>query len=319
MPEYRDYSTAKDRQARAFRRSVRRTVTFALLICMILSVSWVITYIIEAPQKKAQAQSLAAAEALKKEQQAQEEAAKYGPVYGPDASALMAQPEAITPQQIALGENGRVDMKYFEDALFIGDSITQGLNEYASGIKNTKYAAYRGIGPKNMLDGTTKDANGQDVTYFDVFKAAAPKKIYIMLGTNSLNSNISDDAFIKYYGDLLDKLKQEMGEVSVFYVQSILPVTAKISQDERYAPSHIDQLNKRIADLAYARGMSYLDLNTAMRDDTGNLNESYAAPEGIHLNGSGYAVWTEYLITHTKHHKDNPYIIGSPFYVAPAQ
>lgn len=319
MPEYKDYSTAKDRQARAFKRSARRTITFALLVCMILSVSWVITYVIEAPQKKAQAQSLAAAEALKAEQQAQKEAANFGPIYGPDADALMEQPEKVTVQKIAIGENGRVDMKYFEDALFIGDSITQGLNEYASGIKNTKYAAYRGIGPKNLFDGSTKDANGHDVTYFDIFKAAAPKKIYIMLGTNSLNSSITDDAFIKYYGDLLDKLKQEMGEISVFYVQSILPVTAKISQDERYAPSRIDQLNIRIANLAYGRGMAYIDLNSAMRDETGNLTESYAAPEGIHLNGSGYAVWTEYLITHTKHNKDNPYIIGSPFYVAPTQ
>lgn len=319
MPEYKDYSTKNDRKNRAFIRSARRSITFAILICMILSVSYVITIVIEAPQKRAEAQKIATAEALKKEQQAQEEAAKFGPIYGPESSAMITPPTSITPQQIALGENGRVDMNYFEDALFIGDSITQGLNEYASGIKKTNYAAYRGIGPKTMLDGSIKDANGQSVTYFDVFKAVQPKKIYIMLGTNSLNSNITDDAFIKYYGDLLDKLKLELGTVSTFYVQSILPVTARIATDDRYAPTRIDELNRRIALLAYEREMSYIDLNSVMRDDTGNLNESYAAPEGIHLNGAGYATWTEYLITHTKHSKDNPYIMGSPFYVAAAQ
>ena len=68
---------------------------------------------------------------------------RLGPVQQTDAS--YTQPSASL---VALPEAGRVDMSYFDDALFIGDSLTRGFQEYSSGIPNAKYAAYLGAGPK---------------------------------------------------------------------------------------------------------------------------------------------------------------------------
>lgn len=315
MPNYREYNK-RDRKMRSFMRSVKRGITLAVAVLMILGISWVITYVIEAPQKIATAKSISASIAAKQEEENRLNAEKFGPAFGPAKPEEGAPLNVITAKNINLPQNGRVEMSYFADTLFVGDSITQGLNEYASGIKEAKYAAYRGVGPKQLLDGVYKNSDGTQVSYFDDIKNANAGKIYIMLGINSINSGTTDEAFIKYYGDLLDKMMLECAPQTAIYVQSITPVSAQTAQDERYSQTHIDALNEQIAKLAFSRGLNYLDVNAVLKGEDGNLNADYTAPDGLHLNGAGYGVWKEYLITHTKHSKTNPYVMGSPFILA---
>ncbi len=58
-------------------------------------------------------------------------------------------------------------MSYFDDALFIGDSLTWGFQEYSSGIPNAKYAAYLGAGPKQFMEGLVENISGQQVAAID--------------------------------------------------------------------------------------------------------------------------------------------------------
>ena len=108
---------------------------FACVAVVILSLSWVITTLIELPAKHAAASSLAALSASQAASSqadgsvAQTGEAVLGPVQQTDAS--YTQPSASL---VALPEAGRVDMSYFDDALFIGDSLTRGFQEYSSGI-----------------------------------------------------------------------------------------------------------------------------------------------------------------------------------------
>ena len=54
--------------------------------------------------------------------------------------------------------------------------------------------------------------------------AARPKKLYILLGTNTLTTLGASDRFLAYYGQMLDMLREALGEDCVIYVQSIPPV-----------------------------------------------------------------------------------------------
>ncbi len=285
---------------------------FASAAVVILGLAWVITTLIELPAKRAEAASLAAQSAAEAASAAGtvQPGASIGPVQSADA--------AYTPPSaalLALPESGRVDMAYFDDALFIGDSLTRGFQEYASGIPNAHYAAYIGVGPRQFMEGLVQNRSGEQVAAIDEILAAAPKKVYLLLGTNSM-ATLSDEAFLKYYGDFLDYLLPQLPADTVYYLQAIPPVTAaKMEADENFSVERIRGLNERLALLAYQKGLQFLDLFSALADETGALRADIASGE-IHLNDSGYSLWREFLVTHTVYRKDNPYLPGSPYYVA---
>lgn len=124
LPGGRHYA-AKPRKRR---RAPGGGMFFACVAVVILSLSWVITTLIELPAKRAAAGSLAALSASQAASSqadgsvAQTGEAVLGPVQQTDAS--YTQPPASL---VALPEAGRVDMSYFDDALFVGDSLTPGL------------------------------------------------------------------------------------------------------------------------------------------------------------------------------------------------
>ena len=295
---------------------------FACAFAVILLLSGVITAVIEAPGMLAAAGSTSAADSAAQSggqaasdgQNGEAAGAQLGPVR---QDTLVMQP--ITAALMAQPANGRVDMSYFDDALFVGDSLTQGFLTYtANGFENASFAAYIGASPRTFINGTAQNAAGETVRPMDEILAANAKKVYILLGTNALETS-TDEAFLKYYGDFLDLLLEQLPAGTVFYLQSIPPASAeKTAADEKFALSRIQSVNDGIARLAYSRGMHYVDLTAALSDETGALRADYAAGDSLHMNAQGYGAWREVLITHTVHSADNPYLPGSPYYKAPA-
>ena len=220
---------------------------------------------------------------------------------------------AISAATLALAENGRVDMSYFDDALFIGDSLTQGFQVYTSGISNASYAAYIGAGPRTFIEGTVTNINGETVKPIDEILAANPKKVYILLGTNAMET-LTDEAFLEYYGRFLEFLVPQLPEDTVYYIEAIPPVTQAKAADENFTLERIQGVNEKLALLAYQHGMHYLDLYSALCGEDGYLKAEYAADDGLHLNNEGYSAWRELLITHTAYRAGNPYLPGSPCY-----
>lgn len=298
---------------------------FACAFAVILLLSGVITAVIEAPGMLAAAGSTSASAAADSAAQSGGQAASdgqngeaAGAQLGPVRQDTLAM-QPITAALMAQPENGRVDMSYFDDALFVGDSLTQGFLTYtANGFENASFAAYIGASPRTFINGTAQNAAGETVRPMDEILAANAKKVYILLGTNALETS-TDEAFLKYYGDFLDLLLEQLPADTVFYLQSIPPASAeKAAADEKFALSRIQSVNDGIAQLAYSRGMHYVDLTAALSDETGALRADYAAGDDLHMNAQGYGAWREVLITHTVHSADNPYLPGSPYYKAPA-
>ena len=319
--------TARQKQYRqAKRRRQMQLRFFAMSFVVILLLAGVITAIIELPgklsaqnpQSTSQPTSTAQDGTVSDGQDTPDALPPAGSVQGSLGPQMQTEISYTQPSAAlsTLPANGRVDMEYFSDALFIGDSITQGFQVYGSGLSNAHFAAYLGAGPKQMISGTVTNISGQVVTAMDEIVAAAPKKVYILLGTNSLPA-LKDEAFLKYYKDFLDALEPKLPADTVYYLQGIPPVTAEKSEsNEDYDNTRIKALNESIAALAYARGWHYLDLNSALADETGALRtDLLAGSDGIHLNGAGYETWKEYLVTHTAYSKTSPYIAGSPYVI----
>lgn len=302
---------------------------FTISFAFILLVSWPISAVIDhfstkdasvPPESASSAQSGteeqtpdSSAQSADSSAQSAGGSAQAAGTYGPVKSEEMTY-TVPTAAMLALPENGRVDMAYFDDALFIGDSLTQGILTYqAATFENASYAAYLGVGPKELISGTVTSINGESVTAMDEIRAANASKVYILLGTNSLVS-YDDETLLHYYDEFLTLLETELPADTTFYVQGIPPFSAsKSAEGEQYSNERIRNLNEQIALLAYAHGWHYLDLYGALSDDNGDQRAEYGTSDGIHLNETGYVAWREYLITHTAYDKDSPYIAGSPY------
>lgn len=217
---------------------------------------------------------------------------------------------SVDAKMLALPRNGRVSRDFFKTAMFIGDSLAQGMGMYpgqALQSEGTVVAAFKGTSPKLIVqNGMGELPDKTSVPMLDYIQQQNPTTIYICIGTNALIGEANDEAFLKYYGDLLDVVKQSFPEVPI-YVHSILPVTAETSQRKPVLDNdRIRLINNSVALMALDRGMYYLNLHEVLADETGALREDIAGGDGIHMrDGVGYEIWVDYLQTHTAYNAFN--------------
>ena len=211
---------------------------------------------------------------------------------------------------------GQVDLSYFADAAFLGDSLTVGFSDYQINLGGALICGYTGVGPDAIVNRSAvkSPTRGQEVA-LDVLAAAQPRKLYILLGTNTLTTLGASDRFLAYYGQMLDLLRQTLGEGCVIYVQSIPPVRpAAAAEKPGLVSDVIRSVNEQLALLAADKGCVYLDLWETLADGEGNLKEVLAAPDGVHFSaGNGYGAWVTYLRNHAKYSADNAWTPGSAY------
>ena len=210
---------------------------------------------------------------------------------------------------------GQVDLSYFADAAFLGDSLTVGFSDYSINLGGALICGYTGVGPDAIVNRSAvkSSVRGSEVA-MDVLTAAQPKKLYILLGTNTLTTLGAADRFLAYYGRMLDQLRQALPGC-VIYVQSIPPVRPQAAAEKPGLASDVlRSVNEQLAKLAADKGCVYLDLWETFADENGNLKEMLAAPDGVHFSaGNGYGAWVTYLRNHAKYSASNSWTMGSAY------
>ncbi len=224
------------------------------------------------------------------------------------AQRLSGEPEVTgdDSRMLAVPENGRLSEEYLRTVMFVGDSLSQGFALYPPTRGVSTVCAYKSTSPNQVIQNFVgQRPDGSRIEMWDDIKTQAPSNIYVLYGTNALVAQ-SDEAFLKYYSDLLDMLRQRYADVPI-YVQSITPTTAE--QGVKQPPlenSHIRSVNNAIAKMAADKGVFYLDAQEALADEQGNLRGDYVGTyDGIHMNPTGYAAWTDYILTHTVYNEYN--------------
>ena len=217
----------------------------------------------------------------------------------PPATTTMTEPATTTATfaggTTAIG-SGQVADSYFDDAAFIGDSRTQGLQLY-TGLPNATFYATQGLMVDTFFSKKFVKAGGGKITIPDAMRNQTFKKVYIMLGVNELGW-VYEKVFIQKYGEVVDKVKELQPDAKV-YVQSILPVTkAKSDGDAIYNNTKISRYNELIEQMCREKGVTYLHVADAVGLDNGALPAG-SATDGVHLNREYCYKWLDYLKTHT--------------------
>ena len=216
----------------------------------------------------------------------------------------------------ALDRTTAVDRSYFANVCFLGDSLTVGFSDYQINLSGALICGYTGVGPDAIVNraAVKSPTRGQEVA-LDVLAAAQPKKLYILLGTNTLTTLGAADRFLAYYGQMLDLLRQTLGDDCVIYVQSIPPVRPAAAEEKPGLASDVlRSVNEQLAQMAADKGCVYLDLWETFADGEGSLKEILAAPDGVHFSaGNGYGAWVTYLRNHAQYSAANAWTPGSAY------
>ena len=193
-------------------------------------------------------------------------------------------------------QSAPVDDSYFSDAVFMGDSRTEGFALFSGLDTMTTYAS-RGLNVSTVFTDTTIDLNGTMVTAIDALRNTSFSKLYIMFGLNEASWPYSE-VFIEEYGDIIDEARA-INSNAIIYIQSILPVTKSCSDSrESFNKTKIDSLNAMLQQLAAEKQVYYIDCEKALADSEGYLPEE-ASTDGIHFGVPECEAWLEYLKTHT--------------------
>ena len=209
----------------------------------------------------------------------------------PGAAAEPEGPPCPVPETEA------VEDTYFERAIFLGDSRTQGLFLYSGLSSGYEYTAV-GATVESVFTKNVWPADGKEkVPLLDALAEAECGKVYLMLGVNELGWS-KKETFHDQYAKVIDRVREDHPEAEIV-LQTILPVSAKQDAKGSYVNNaRIGVYNQVIRALAEEKDCALVDVAEALAGEDGCLPKELNF-DGVHLNPAGCKIWLDYLRTHS--------------------
>ncbi len=216
---------------------------------------------------------------------------------------LPAQPPVSPPvvnssgKTVTAGAGGNfepgemVDESWFDDALFIGDSRTDGLRLY-SRIGKADYFCSTGLSVFTVLTKELSDKNFSEQKLETLLESRTYGKILIGLGINECGSSLK--AFTKSYSTLIETVRAKQPDALII-LQSIMTCSPKKeAQGSNFGPANLYTRNEAIRGLADGVHVFYIDVNTVFADENGYLPSGFSS-DGCHLYAKYYPLWVEWI------------------------
>lgn len=198
-----------------------------------------------------------------------------------------------------LAESEVVEDTHFENAAFLGDSRTEGLQLFG-GLRYGDFFWARGMTVFRVDDPNYAifDVDGEKLTMIGALRQKEYDSIYIMVGVNELGYDASTyERGLRTFVELVLEVQPN----AVVYLQILPPVNEEVAHQNGLADyinnTRIGLFNEAIVRIAAEQKVVLLDTAEAYRDETGSLPAELAS-DGCHFNYSGYTPWTNYLRNH---------------------
>lgn len=213
------------------------------------------------------------------------------------ADAIVAEEmpaEQLTPAEQALRDredpvireqSTPVDGAYFDDAAFVVNSVSRGLDLYDYDVLLAKADFYGGT-----------DVSVYDVPdYLSDMAGKTYGKIYLGLGIEEIGDDI--DVIQASYENLLTELRSN-APGSIVVLMSMPPVSEYRSSSDEYCNRElVVEYNEMLLALAETWDVWYLDVYSVLADEEGYL-PSEVNEDGIHFTPAHFTAWFERLRTH---------------------
>lgn len=210
----------------------------------------------------------------------------YGGPYGQDERDPVMAPPATA----------RVDASFFDDAVFIGDSVTLKLSYYAVSSGKLGKAQFLTRGSygvaHSVMDTMLLTYQGQDMKVEDAINATGATKVFLMMGMNDIGL-YGVDGTIENWGKLIERIKKNCPNVTI-YIQSMTPIwTGGEIGDLNNV--NMDAYNARLEVFAKNEGVDFIDIAPYMKDSTGGMATRYCSDNYVHVTDQGAAAWIRVL------------------------
>ena len=188
------------------------------------------------------------------------------------------------------------DTSFFDDAAFIGDSVSYVLQQWNlkhGNFGNAVFLARSSLGLQNTIDGRLT-LNYQGVSYSpeDALAAAGAKKLFVMLGFNDLNL-FGIDGTLERWDIFLERIIEKNPDIQI-YIQSCTPVH-KDGQAGALNNENIDAYNETLKNYCQEHGYHFVDVASYMKDYRNSLVPAFCSDGKMHITYDGAVVW-EYVL-----------------------
>lgn len=191
--------------------------------------------------------------------------------------------------------NNNLELASLSDALFIGDSRTVGIMEYAN-LNEADFFCSTGMSVFDVLKERISVPHVGKVTLSELLTNKTYGKIYVMLGINELGYDFNN--IIKKYNEVINFICDNQPD-SIIFIQANLHVSKKRSESDDYINNMgIDRLNSALAEFANNDTIFYIDANYLFDDEEGNLSADKTS-DNAHLYGKYYLDWGKWICTET--------------------
>lgn len=217
--------------------------------------------------------------------------------------ATVASTEEAAPTEEVITHP--VDVSWFDDAVFVGDSVTLRLSYYADenegAIGKAQFVCAGSLGYTNAqwdIDDPVAVHpvyKGQTTLAENCTVATGATKVFIMLGMNDIGL-YGVDATLESADSLITKILSHTPDAKI-YLQSTTPIISGKEVGD-LNNENIRAFDEKLEKYAVEKGYKYLDLYHQLCDDDGYLKNEYCSdPDamGIHFSPAACAIWIEYL------------------------
>lgn len=218
--------------------------------------------------------------------------------YGDELNERLLHDFSLNPSQ-----------NFFDDAVFVGDSVTLGLKNRAVSQRNKGvdylgtaqflcagslnfYSAAADLSDPDAIHPTYK---GQKVTVPDGIMLCGAEKVFIMLGMNDFSA-FREVTWQKNIDAVLSSITKLSPNADIF-IQSVTPVVSGYEHGS-FNNRNIAKFNNYLKKICFERDLYYIDINTVLSDESGYLRTEYCGDlsgMGIHMSHTGADTWANYL------------------------
>lgn len=204
--------------------------------------------------------------------------------YTSDKTAILKAPTLET-----------VDASFFDDAVFVGDSISVKMS-YSAGdrLGNAQFLVITSYGLHNSVNHlmSVPYRGSQYSNIEDAIAATGAKKVFIMLGINDIGRFDVDENMDKWR-ITVERIREKCPGVQI-YIQSMMPMWSG-AQTKKLNNNKVYEYNFALKFFAEQYDCGYIDLYPYFQNGAGGLAKEYCSDKYVHITEKGVDVWISVL------------------------
>lgn len=207
--------------------------------------------------------------------------------------------EPVTDEMLA---TGRFDV-YFDDAVFLGDSITQSLRNYciaqrrddADFMGNAQFLAAVSMSVRMASRDmrTLLKYRGYAVSVTEGLLKMEAGRVFVLLGVND-HAGKYPDATLGYFDTMIDAIQEQCEGIEII-IQAVTPVTEQFCRERQVTIEEWNGFNELLEQLCEEKGVYFLNFAELLTDEDGYLADDMAGDGMFHLSPAANAIWIREL------------------------